>query len=698
MLIGEVSLKIKRFMVIVQVLSLINFSLWSHPIFADLVGTPTLTTNTTTGEITSKETHQFDKVSDSDMLASITMLAGGFIAGRMIASYRPITADVGVAGAAGAAFVAGELMSNFKFKGTMKSMEVDVIKTNTGTIDEEQIQRLADLKKSYIEAKSAVSTKKKMQLAAAAGFGIAAVMAQFFTSAEEEALRGCQMALTQGNALLTSCPSPNQIIDRPLCTACKAQLASIQTQIPSLEATRQSIGISSTQKQAEMQVSQSTFLTSLQAACPEGTASPIVASVATRVKLACTALLTTEKANQTSGDAAEAKASTSIFNNHEAPTQLMSSFKILWPVLIAKMLLVSDSYAGWIPLLGLSAATAASFYLINGKMANEIDRYMFIPRYRAIAFAGLGALSYMASRSSDNVIKKINQNINQIDQILDSLSRLQNGVKVKAIMEKAINLQSIPISLSDFEKFSQDGSVKMPCLVGAGTNGGNCPSLENKVKELPDFVNLPESIKTAALQATKMGDGLSGAKGISGDLLGKIDALGAKQAAISNLFKKNQSKKRSLDPKKKLPDTRKFLKGLELANAAVIKKSGQTPAGMLAGIGGVPIDSKGVDLAKPDDQLPANTPMQGRDAIALGIGEGNKKKDKDQDFELNLAGDETNSSKTAANEVENKKDEFEVEIGDINKEDGASLFELISNRYLISGYPKLLEEVPASKN
>ncbi|MBY0413192.1 MAG: hypothetical protein K2Q18_03460, partial [Bdellovibrionales bacterium] len=35
--------------------------------------------------------------------------------------------------------------------------------------------------------------------------------------------------------------------------------------------------------------------------------------------------------------------------------------------------------------------------------------------------------------------------------------------------------------------------------------------------------------------------------------------------------------------------------------------------------------------------------------------------------------------------------EYEMNVNDIGKEDGPSIFEVISNRYLKSGYPKLLE-------
>ncbi|MBY0414636.1 MAG: hypothetical protein K2Q18_10740 [Bdellovibrionales bacterium] len=112
------------------------------------------------GGITTKTSYDLEKVKSSDMIASIAMLAGGFITARMLVSYKSLTTDVMIAAAAGVAFVAGEVLSNVKFKGTIDKMTVEVERKNDKTVNEEQLQRLQDLKKSYEEAKSATQTKR----------------------------------------------------------------------------------------------------------------------------------------------------------------------------------------------------------------------------------------------------------------------------------------------------------------------------------------------------------------------------------------------------------------------------------------------------------------------------------------------------------------------------------------------------------
>jgi hypothetical protein len=109
-------------------------------------------TTDSNGVMSRTSSYHFDKVSDTDMLASLGMLAGGFITARMLVYYKPITTDVIIAAAGGAAFIAGEILSNVKFKGTIDALTLDVTKKSDGSINEEQIKRLQDLKKSYEEA------------------------------------------------------------------------------------------------------------------------------------------------------------------------------------------------------------------------------------------------------------------------------------------------------------------------------------------------------------------------------------------------------------------------------------------------------------------------------------------------------------------------------------------------------------------
>ncbi len=134
----------KTFLISLITWSLLSFN--SAIVFAQ--SEKGVVTTDSKGVISSTKQHKFEKISDTDMLSSIAMLAAGVVAGRIIKNYgfsnRPLTADLVIAAAGGVAFVAGEVMSNVKFKGTIDEMTVEVVKKSDGTINEEQIQRLKD--------------------------------------------------------------------------------------------------------------------------------------------------------------------------------------------------------------------------------------------------------------------------------------------------------------------------------------------------------------------------------------------------------------------------------------------------------------------------------------------------------------------------------------------------------------------------
>ena len=73
-----------------------------------------------------------------------------------------------------------------------------------------------------------------------------------------------------------------------------------------------------------------------------------------------------------------------------------------------------------------------------------------------------------------------------------------------------------------------------------------------------------------------------------------------------------------------------------------------------------------------------------------GNGLGNKKAQPNNGLNLNFG--ETLAQNSSTNSVEFMDKNYKLKNSDINKSDGASLFEIISNRYLQSGINRLFEE------
>ncbi len=651
----------------------------------------------------------FEKIEDSDMLASITMLAVGTIAGRVLAVYKPMTTDVMVAGAGGAAFMVGEIMSNMAFKKTMKDMTAEITKSSDGKKDQAQIQRLEDLKKSYQEAKKTTGTKKMLQMAAAAAFAGAAAIAAYKAYAEYTAFSNCLLAIGTAQKAVTLCPeakdvpAPSAPAVLKNCGACAASLAGLNGKMANINAIRQSPGPSFVENQQakKLQTEASVFMKSI---CKTGL-TPIESSVP--VSASCEAALAIESMNQIALYAMQPKA---LFSSHDFVKKILFgsqaprfSYEILQSRDFSSSLVIErvldlflpKAEAGWLPLLGLGASAAATYFLIGGGLAASVDLQMFVPFNRAIAFGGLAALSFLAVKSSDNQIKKMDENIAKIDKILTEMNALENGIKTNTIQEQQIQMAGFnPNNQADLS-MGLNPNVKTDCLTSNSTT--NCPSLANELKNMPDFANLPESFKSIASQAAQMGDGLSGTNVISGSTLSTAANLANKAQAISKAQKNVQNKlndlygangKEKIDFNKAEKDTiNKWNEGT--ANA--LKSKGIAPGAFLSSVG---LSSLPLSDYKTASLAPAAVKKSAY-SNSGGVVNTAPINPKDKAFDLDFKESAGSNGALAGGAAGDGKDvKYDIGENDINTNINQSIFQMISDRYIKSGYPKLLEAEP----
>ena len=290
------------------------------------------------GVMTQTSTHKFDKIEDSDMLASIEMVATGFITAMIIKSYKPLTTDVMIAGIGGIAFIAGEVMSNMSFKGKIDAMTVEVTKKSDGTVNEEQMQRLLDLKKSYETARKATKTKRMLQLAAAAAYGLAAIMALFSKKKEESSLESC---LTAVKAASLSCANTAEYI----------------SQITAYQTARSTPGVNSNSKNAEVVPLQTALLPFPCVPMVIGGITAAGAAAATaNVNNVCTPVLTEMMKNQTSTPLVpKISANDKMLQNLLYANQLPAIKQVKPAGIMDSMLnfVFPKAQASWLPLLGL---------------------------------------------------------------------------------------------------------------------------------------------------------------------------------------------------------------------------------------------------------------------------------------------------------------------------------------------------------
>lgn len=686
--------------------SLLSFS----PAIALAADGQTQTTTDSNGVITAKKSYKFDKISDSDMLASITMLAGGVITARMLKVYKPPTPDVLIAAAGGAAYIAGELITNIKFKGKIDEMTIEVEKKNNQEINEEQVKRLQDLKTSYEEAKKTTGYKKMLQLGSATAFGAAGVYAAYTAISEHGTVAACRAAMSTSHATLSACVAAGTAAgatgaaaaEATACKSCQALLVPYAGTYNSYTLSRAIPKFSFTSDK-EAEAYEATLLaTGARCESIPGTATT---SVATEMEACRTSVLAMKK-NETNAMSPADKLNPATSNFISKYLNIPVVTNVADPLIEKKItgladyiekgieLLFPKAQASWLPLLGFSASAVATFTLITATTFPQIDLLMFVPRNRAIAWGLFAAMALLSAKASDNVMKKLDANIAKIDAILADLNKMSAGVKAQNLTQQGIKIATVNPVGNTGVSFSTDSVAKTDCMTG--NNSTNCPALANQLTSMPGFANLPDSFKDIATQSVGLGDSLSGANGISGSTLSSAESLGNKQNAIAKLLNSRQAILDKLNPKTTM---QKEQDKLEKSLAAKVKKAletkGMNATGFMASIGATPIDSS---LAKKDlEPTSGNKLSASTNAVNIQDGAGSDKEAQSLklDFKEQTPGDglsmgEVTSSGGAAKE-------YDIKSPEINGEFGPSLFELISGRYIKSGYPKLLEEEP-SKN
>jgi hypothetical protein len=215
----------------------------------------------------------------------------------------------------------------------------------------------------------------------------------------------------------------------------------------------------------------------------------------------------------------------------------------------------------------------------------------------------------------------------------------------------------------------------------------NCKPIE-QLRLMAGWGNLPDSFKTTASQALSLGNTLSGANGISGSALSAAADLASKQAAIARMLKNRQDAYNKIPGVKKVDFNKaqqEFFDSLGKSIKEDLRNNGMTAAGMMAGLGTTSINTNDTDEA---NKKLAKNPFKDLTGITSSVvAPSGEKEEKDLDLNFKEAPTEFVAGAAAIS-----KPEYDVTTDEINKDNGPSIFEVISNRYLKSGYPKLLEE------
>jgi hypothetical protein len=654
------------------------------------------------------ETVKTEGIKDGDLMSTLTMTSVGLIASRLY-SYK-MTTDTMIAAAGGALFIAGEILAFMKLKKVMKDMETEITRDKNGNIDQKQIETLEKLKQSYVEAKGTATTKKNLQMAAAAAFAAAAVAAIVLKSSETLAFEGCQAALTSAG---TSCPTASSAA-AAATAALKSMQAGREAPAPSMaNKTTETAGLASlTTAQAALATELGVSATAY-AVCP-GTCQEQLAA-------ACTAAVGTIQVCTSVATTVQMTGSYGVFG--------VIGYHPIMPVkqIVAQnssqnvfanlsKFFISDAHADLFSPMGIASSLAIKFLLAtNASLGTTIDTFLFTPMKRAMAWGVLSGLTFGASSATDGQIQKIESNIQKIDAIINQMRSYQNGVAnsqspnvQNAKVDKTI-VQNKALGLNTNNEQDLDlkaNGINMPCITGDKSD--KCPSFSNQLSSQADFKTMPDSMQSQLGTISKLTDGINGSSKITSTTFGDAKALAGQANAIAaDMAKKQKELQAKLKASGSDLDLAKEKAKLEATIRDVVQKEldkNKMSAGeMLASFGG---GSNGLGSSSGSAAVATDANKNAKDAKnskkgsgfaipVVGLPAATLPRMDDKSMADSLKADADKAAAEAALTADAKAssiDDYELK-NDITKDKDSSIFELISNRYQKSGYPRLFKRI-----
>lgn len=654
-------------------------------------------------------------VSDSDLMATLTMGAVGLLTSRLyMCTY--LSTDMMIAAAGGAAFIAGEILSTIKLRKVMKDLETQITRDKKGNINKEQIESLERLKKSYEEAKKTAGTKKTLQQASAAAFLAAAAVAYSLDAAHKASEAACQASITaaggscsaEAAAYAAAYAYPKAALATAggtsmlgsLATTVKgwlSQLSLAPSAVKEAEAKATDLANETTQQLAAAKC-QSARTASV--ACKQ---TIIVKEGGKGVCMTPPGLVSVPSAF-----------GTIKYAHYNTPVKHPKTFAEIFQTAF-----IANANADLFTPLGIASTAAVSYLMATSTtLGMKIDTYLYSPMNRAIIWAVLAGLAYAASSSTDNVIKKLESNIEKIDNIINNMNSMAAGATGTQLAQKQPAVQNTTRTNKRMEfnetdygdiDLEKDGSGALPCFTGPKT-GKDCKSFVDANKDLPSFQSLNLESQKQINGILTTANGFNGVSKISAGTLNGASSLAASanalKASVAAAKKKLSDALKASNSKINLEEREKSLAlDLEKTMRDGLKKRNMTAdqmvASMYGGRGALGSGSgSGSSLAGASD-VDSDVKASATNSLMPAVGVVDISAPSATDANLGLTGLDEGTKELSAEELakinESQKaaagstiDDYEIK-NDITNDTSSSIFELISNRYQKSGYPRLFK-------
>lgn len=643
--------------------------------------------------------------SEGDLSSTLVMTSVGVLTSRLYGC--KMTTDMMLAAAGGIAFLAGEVTSFFQEKEALEGIEMEIERNRTGAPTQHQIFVLEKLKKSYEEANKTAGTKKMLQQTAAAAFLAAAGVAVYLYSQETTAQTLCRTTTTTSTAACA--------------LACAACAGVVTCACPTCCAAAGPLGISTAERAAK----------DIAAMVNKPTA--VALSTDQALTMTATAAESTATATCPAAGIAQLNCETSdllevtsrgvclkpLVVNMQALGKALYASNNYTPIIpekrvpnILETIFMQEARADLFSPMGIASSAAISFVLMtSATLGLQIDMFLFSPMNRALIWGVLSGLAFTAVAATSKQMEKISDNIQKIDKILNSMNSLEGGVhqhnnlgannpKIDKTIVQNKNLAVNGSAAEDINLKSK--GMALPCITGEDPN--NCPSFSNKLNAQADWKSMPDSAKAQIGSISKLTDGLNGSSRISGSTLETAQSLAGQSNALkARLQREKQNLQALLKSQGRKTDVAKESAKLEANLKAAIQKeldSRKMSAGqMLASFGGGKGTSGGSSAVATDASKASSKSAKGKIgavnvvAVPAAIPMNPKlNSDSDAELEAQLAAERKAAEDAAKGNQAASIDDYDLK-NDITQDKDSSIFDLISNRYQKSGYPRLFKRI-----
>lgn len=618
-----------------------------------------------------------------DLFSTLTMLGIGVVTSRL---YKcKLTTDMMLAAAGGVAFLAGEVTSYKFLQKNIENLDKQIERDSTGRPTQAQIDLLKRLNDSYKDAKKTAEEKKSYQEMAQIVFLTATVVAGYQAATETTTQSTCAAGLiTAQEAAAMVCAAT--VSTNTCCTFSVPVLldsASRKAKIAADLVTGQSAAKNSESKgqAATIQTEDTTSTVTcaaagayMTAACKPGDILDLVTkgfcSVPPSANLSFLNKVLYANVNYTP----------------IVPVHRSNFFENIFD-----HFLLQSAHADIFSAFGVASSAAVAFLMsTSGTLGYQLDMFMFSPFNRAIVWGVLGGLTNASINSTQKQIDKLQDNIDKIDKIINYNDNLANGTSTGIAPNNSTTSSTIgspPGSAPSSTPASVNLGGALPCITG-GTPG-NCPSFSTTLNGLPN-VAIPDFVQQQINDIAKVTDGINGAHTISGGTLAGVANLGGQSNAIRAEIAKQQKAMQTAVGNK--IDIAKVTAGLTNDLKAIVQKeldNKKTTAGaMYASFGGGKFSSAVATDANKEKTKEVKKSLAAIPVVAIPAAIAPKIDD--SELQKGLAKDDKAPEEAAVKAA--SMDQYELK-NDITKDKGVSIFELISNRYRNSGYPRLFKKL-----